>query len=327
MKLRFGQFLLAFLLPFTYHHFCAAPITAQLARQQITHPPGNFAVVDGSMLWHESEGQGEPLLLIAGGPGFSHSYFHPFFSALADSYRIIYFDAFGCGKSDRAKSTGGYSLARHVEEVEGLRKVLKLERINVLGHSYGGFVAQTYALKYPNSVKRLILANTIPSSKDMQAILDNLNQEFRNQMPEAWAKLKQIRARGIRSSAKEHQNAYTLPATLVNFYDPSNASKLPVGEPLLYNPDLWYAIAGEDADFVVGGELARYDVRAELKRLTMPVLVLAGRSDRNVFPRLSLQYKSLIPKAEFVMFEKSGHFPFVEEATEAVAVIGKFLAK
>ena len=322
-----AQLLLSVLLPILWLLAHPSTVSARARLWQTTHPPGDFAVVGGSKLWYESEGEGEPLLLIAGGPGFSHSYFHPFFSALADAHRVIYFDAFGCGKSDRAKTAGGYSLARHVEDVEGLRQALKLEKVHVLGHSYGGFVAQAYALKYPASVRRLILANTVPSGEDLQAILNNLNREFRNHLPEAWAKLMRVRARGARARAKEHQDAYALPVTLVHFYDPANARKLPLGEPLLYNADLWYAMAGDDADFVVRGELARFDVRAALPRLSLPVLVLAGRADRNVTPRLALQYRRLIAGAEFVMMERSGHFPFVEETAETLAVIRKFISR
>src|SRR5579863_3813774 len=64
------------------------------------HPKGDYITVNGARLWYESEGSGEALVLIAGGPGISHDYFHPYFSALQDSFRVIYFDAFGRGKSD-----------------------------------------------------------------------------------------------------------------------------------------------------------------------------------------------------------------------------------
>jgi proline iminopeptidase len=166
---------------------------------------GSYVVVNGAKLWYEIEGKGEPLLLIAGGPGMSHSYFQPYFSALADSYRVIYFDAFGRGKSDRAKSPDEYTFQRDVEDIEGIRKALNLEKINVLGHSYGGMVAQAYTLKYPDSVKKLILANTFFSAEMWQAANDNCNYEIRNQCPELWGKIQELRAQGLHSSAKEHQ--------------------------------------------------------------------------------------------------------------------------
>src|ERR1700674_1069000 len=137
------------------------------------HPQGDYVTVNGARLWYESEGSGEPLILISGGPGISHDYFHPYFSGLRDSYRIIYFDARGLGKSARAKDRGVYSLARDVEDVEGLRKALGLGKINLLGHSYGGVVAQSYALRFPESLHALILIDTLFSAEMWQANDDN----------------------------------------------------------------------------------------------------------------------------------------------------------
>lgn len=302
-------------------------VDCQTNPQQLKHPPGDFVQVNGKKIWYESEGKGEPLILIAGGPGFSHAYFHPFFSALASSNRIIYFDAYGTGKSERTKSVKKYSLAQDVEDLESLRKALKLDKINVLGHSYGGFVAQLYAVKYPNSVKRLVLANTFPSGDTFQSLQDNFNEEVRNQLPEIWAKVEQIRAKGFLSSSKEHQEVYSIPPTFSYFYNPDNARLLPVTEPNLYNPDLWYAMAGEDADFVVKGEQSSFDVRQQLKSMKIPMLVLAGRFDRMIPPKITIQYKNLAPQAEFIMFEKSGHFPFIEENEKMVEVLRTFLTK
>ena len=143
----------------------AVSLHAQPSQRTITHPPGKFVVVNGAKLWCESEGKGEALLLSAGGPGASHSYFHPYFSALADSFRLIYFDAFGRGKSDRAQSPKEYTFDRDVKDIEGLRTVMGLGRIILLGHSYGGMVAQAYALKYPSSIRKLILSNTLYSAE------------------------------------------------------------------------------------------------------------------------------------------------------------------
>jgi proline iminopeptidase len=99
---------------------------AQPPADTILHPPGSFVSINGANIWYESEGQGEPIILIAGGPGVSHTYFHPFFSGLADNFRVIYFDAFGSGKSDRARSAQEYTFDQEVEIVEALRNDLKL---------------------------------------------------------------------------------------------------------------------------------------------------------------------------------------------------------
>src|SRR5215472_14400065 len=170
------------------------------------HPPGDYVTVNGAKLWFETEGSGEPVVLISGGPGFSHSYFHPYFSVLANSYRVIYFDSCGRGKSDRAKEPGEYTFSRDVEDVEGLRKALGLKQISVLGHSYGGLVAIAYALRFPQSVQKLILIDTLFSAEMWQANNDNWNLQIKNQFPEVWDKLLAMRDQGVPSCTRKYQD-------------------------------------------------------------------------------------------------------------------------
>ena len=300
------------------------PALAQTA-SLVKHPAGVYAQVNGARLWYESEGHGEPLVLIAGGPGDSHSPFHPFFSRLADHYRVIYFDAFGVGKSDRAKSAAEYSFARDVENLEGLRKALQLSQMNLLGHSYGGMVAQAYALKYPQAVKRLILIDTFYSGEMWQTNNDSCNDEIRKQYPEVWEQLQRLRAQGLLSSAPEHQKVYyRVPLGLFYFHDASKEKVLAKEES---NQQVYYTIAGDDADFVIGGDIAALDFRAELQKLKMPMLVLAGRFDRVSMPRYAVEYKKYAPEARFVIMEESGHFPFIEEAAKTLSVLRDFLSK
>jgi proline iminopeptidase len=307
-----------------YILFVAVSGSAQTSPQTLKHPQGDFIVVNGARLWYESEGKGEPLLLIAGGPGYSHSYFHPFCSELADAYRVIYFDAFGRGKSDRAKSPKEYSFDRDVEDIEALRKALNLDKLVVLGHSYGGLVAQAYAVKYPASVKKLILSDSPYNAEVWQLGNDLINHEVRNQFPEIWEKVQQLRAQGLHSSAKEHQDAYwRFPLSLIFYYHPSNLGK----QVFEFNADVYYQIAGDDADFLIGGDIVKLDFRVGLRNLQMPILILTGRFDKTLPPRLMLEYRRFAPEAEFVIFEQSGHDPFVEESSKYIEIMKRFLSK
>lgn len=90
-------------------------------------------------------------------------------------------------------------------------------------------------------------------------------------------------------------------------------------------PEAYFGIAGEDADFHLGLDMLAVDFRPRLSELRIPTLVLAGRFDRIVFPRCTLPYKSCAPKARFVMFEKSGHLPFVEQPEETFLLLREFL--
>ncbi|MBU0616801.1 MAG: alpha/beta fold hydrolase, partial [Planctomycetes bacterium] len=110
-------------------------------------------------LYCESEGEGTPIVLLHGGPGATHHYFHPAFSEAAEFGKVIYYDQRGCGVSDWVPGEG-YTLEQAVDDLDKLRQRLGFERWVVLGHSYGGLVAQCYALKYPENLAGLVLVGS-----------------------------------------------------------------------------------------------------------------------------------------------------------------------
>ena len=291
-------------------------IKSEPARAEESRTQGIFVSSQGSRLWVETEGKGEPpILLIAGGPGLAHDYFQPYFSRLAAHHRVIYYDAVGRGRSDSAST---YSVARDVKDIENLRKSLGVQSWSLLGHSYGGMVALAYALEHPKEVHRLILADTHWSGADWQASNNALNARIQKERPEIWKNIQQLRARGLHSAGQEYQ----VPASFY-FYKVENSEA--VGVKLSLNPVVYHAIAGNDADFVLGPALAGLDFRRSMKSLSMPVLVLGGRHDQIVPAAETLAVKSYLPKAHLVFFEQSGHFPFIEETEKSVFVIDRFL--
>jgi proline iminopeptidase len=286
-------------------------------------PKGGLIAVNGHQLWSRMAGHGEPLLLVPGGPGSPHDYFYPSFIRLEDAFQVIYFDAFGRGKSERARDPSEYSLAGDVDDIEGLRLALRLTRIAVYGHSYGGIVAQAYALKYPKSLSQLILADTLHSAEMWQkGNNDNSNRQIADQFPDVWSELQALRAKGRTSCAPDYQAAMSrVPAGLFYFYNP--AAAFPVETRL----DVYCRIAGPDADMILGGDLASVDFRERLKDIHVPTLILTGQFDRVAIPRYAVQYRTFMPKATFVMFERSGHFPFVEEPARHDAVVRTFFGQ
>ena len=161
------------------------------------HAAGEYLDIPGGRLWVESEGSGEPLLLLPGGPASSHLTFHPYFSALADQYRVLYLDYRGRGKSE---SRTAISFASDVADIDSVRTGLGLEQLSIYGFSYGGMVAMAYALAHPTRVRRLILANTVHSPEMWQRNHENINREIANQFPEVWQQILALRAEGVRST-------------------------------------------------------------------------------------------------------------------------------
>jgi len=293
------------------------------------HPEGKYVKVNGYNLWIETVGKGDPLFLISGGPGVAHVGLHSF-DPLQDAFTLIYIDNLGRGKSDSAKNVSEYTINRDVEDIEGIRKALGYEKVNVLGHSYGSIVAQSYAIKYPNSVKHLIIANGFFNGEMWQENDDNCNHEIKTNYPEVWERLMEVRANGAHSSDQKHQDIYgEIPAGLIYAYNPDKlvGPGLDPSYPNKFNTKVYYQMVGDDGDFIIGGDVAKFDCRMQLKDLKMPILIIAGRYDRVAVPRFEVQYKKYCPQAQFVMFEKSGHNPQVEEPEREFPLIRDFLRK
>lgn len=300
------------------------------AAPKVSHPRGRFVEVLGQRVWVEMAGRGQPLLLVPGGGGGSHDYFHPWFDALAATRQVIYFDGFGRGKSARAASPSEYSFARDVAEVDALLDALGLESVDLYGHSYGGLVAEAYAIAHPRRVRRLVLSNTFVAGRDYQRSNDHVNAVVRAHFPEMWRDLERVRAAGQRSSSPEHQRLYfgALPKMIEMFYlyDPDAARHI-VFDEHSFNDAEYYAICGDDADFVIGPQLRDLDFGEGLAKLHAPVLVIAGRGDGVVLPALVDEFRRHLPRATYVTFERSGHFPFLEETTRHAQVLKDFLKR
>lgn len=295
---------------------------------KFVHPDGKYVTVNSAKLWIETDGKGDPLFLISGGPGSAHVGMHSF-SGLKDSCTLVYIDNFGRGKSDTAKNVSEYSVARDIEDVEEIRKALGYEKINLLGHSYGSIVVQGYAIKYPQQVKHLIIANGFFSGEMWQKNDDNSNHEIKTNYPEIWDTLMKVRNAGAHSCDPEHIKIYgQVPYGFLYSYNPTNFLKgVDPAYPNPFNMKLYYQLVGYDGDFIIGGDIAKVDFRKQLKDLKMPVLIIAGRYDRVAVPEFEVQYKKYCPQGQFVMFERSGHNPQVEEPEKAFRIIKDFLKK
>jgi proline iminopeptidase len=287
---------------------------------------GKYFEVKGAKLWTLNFGEGEPLFFIAGGPGNNH-YGLRRFDSLSTTNTLVYYDAFGRGKSDTAEVVAEYSLERDIEDLEGLRKAMGFDKINILGHSYGGVVAQGYAIKYSENVSHLIIANSFHSYLMWQENCDNSNHEIKTNYPEVWEELMRVREQGVVSSDPVHQEIYgRVPYGFLYAYNPENfkpSGRKPYPNPL--NAKLYYQMVGRDGDFLVTSDIGTFDYRKQLKDLKMPILIYGGRYDRVAVPRMMVEYKMYCPQAKFVIFEQSGHNPQVEESSKLFAVIREFL--
>ncbi len=132
-----------------------------------------FTTLRGLNFYYDIQGHGKPMIMLPGGPGGDHNIYRKTHTQLADDYQLIFFDPRGCGQSESAPIET-YDIDNYVEDIEALRQFLKIDTMNVLGKSYGGIVAQAYALKYPESIDKLILVATVSSHHFLEDALKNL---------------------------------------------------------------------------------------------------------------------------------------------------------
>ncbi|MCW5936622.1 MAG: proline iminopeptidase-family hydrolase [Fimbriimonadaceae bacterium] len=312
--------------------FCALLALGAPAQEAISSPGhghGAYVETADGRLYYEKSGEGPVVVLVAGGPGSGHSSFHGYFDRELKGRTVVFFDNIGRGRSDRLKDASGYTVERDAEDIEALRRHLGVERITVIGHSYGGMPAIAYAVKYPQHLDRLVLSDTLHSANGFQQNIDSCNAVAQRQSPEKWAKLMEMRKRGVKSSADEYTDLYGPCLEGVYTYDDTRP---PVffdsGDPQdRFNPEVYLAMLGDDPEWKVAGTMKRFDPRGRLKDLRVPTLICVGRHDQVAIPRVAYEMHKLIPGSRLHVFEKSGHWPWLEEKQIYFEVVNGFLGQ
>jgi proline iminopeptidase len=138
---------------------------------------GYIDVQDGK-LFYSSFGKGDPIIVVHGGPGLDQGYLLPQMLELAKDHELIFYDQRGSGRSLEASIEPKYaSSEQFAQDLEMLRLKLGLKKITLVGHSWGGFLSMSYAIKYPNNVSSLILiGSTPPDYKGQKAFSDEFNK-------------------------------------------------------------------------------------------------------------------------------------------------------
>ena len=249
--------------------------------------------------------------LVHGGPGADHTSFKPTLSPLSQKMQLVYFDHRGQGRSARgAKET--YTLDNNVEDMEALRQHLGLEQIVVIGASYGGMVALTYASRYPQNVSHLIAIVTVPDYRFLARAKEILAQRGTDEQKAIAQRLWD----GNFENEAQLREYFTVMRSLYSItFDPAAP------------PKAWdRSIVSPDAiNVAFGGFLRTYDIRSELPKITAPTLVIGARHDWICPPEFSEAIASAIPNADLRIFEHSGHSIRADEPEALLDAIAGFI--
>ncbi len=296
---------------------------------------GRYArAADGVRIWYEVKGDrpGPPIVCIAGGPGAPHNGFHITHDRLGDVARVVYLDNRGRGRSEPGIGPRPYTIENDVADVEAVRRALGAGTIIVYGRSYGGLVAQAYALAHPARVEALVLSNTLDGARAWQEEnLEPMHGFLQRQYPERWARILALRARGFVSSEDSLALLFT-PLGELYHYDLANDSTyrsrlrdVREADVAGHSRAVYRAMLGQDPEWTIDGTLAGVEFLPRLGALRMPTLVIAGRYDRICPPSAAARIAAAVPGARLVVFERSGHRPEMEEADRWFATMRDFV--
>ena len=285
-----------------------------------------FLIIDGYKINVEVKGSGDPIFFIPGGPGNSHDYMQGAFGHYYKTNTVVFFDFLGRGKSDDATSNTEYSVENDTDLIEKIRQHFRFDKISIVGHSYGSVPAQNYAIKYPDHLHKMVLISGFHSGHMWQANCDSYNHYAKTHFPELWKKVDSLRNLGFVSSDKEFIKVYkSFPTRYIYYHNTKIKGNAPREKYRNWNNEVYVQIIGRDGDFEVSGSMMDTDFRSNLKNIKSPTLIAAGRYDGVSTPEFNFQYKIYMPQAQFVMFEESGHNPYLEEPEKFYKLFEEFM--
>jgi proline iminopeptidase len=286
----------------------ATDATAQRARQGLLS-------LETARIFYEVVGQGDPIIVIHGGPGLDHSYLQPGLDALAIRNTLVYYDQRGTGRSVAAIDSTAINLDAFMSDIDALREALGYERVSILAHSWGTLLGLEYAARHPESVRGLILMNPVEPGARFRDQLESRQRTART--AEDSTELATLRA-------MEGFDARD-PATLSQYYRvvfrQTLRNRERVGELQL---DLTESTAknGQDVARLIGASLGDIDWWDRLPSIQVPTLILHGRFD--VIPyAMSETLAGTLPRARVVVLD-SGHFAYVEARDALLSAVSSF---
>ena len=266
--------------------------------------------VRGVEIFERRIGSGPETVVLHGGPGAHHDYLLPGFDALAADRSLVYYDQRGGGRSAVAR-TVPVGWREHVADLEALRTDWGIERLSLVGYSWGALLALLYAVHHPDRVSRVGLVSPAPAWREAR---NRFEAEFarRNTDPALQAERKALRESGLREADLDAYQKRLFELSVVPyFHDPARARDL--------TP---FRVTGRTQQ-EVWDSLGEFDLRPALRAIRIPAVVLHGESDPIPLDASATLAESL--GAHFHPVQRCGHVPYVERLEEFTRIIGGWL--
>lgn len=274
--------------------------------------------INGTSLFYKTMGSGEPIVVLHGGPGFDHRQFLPYIWELAAQHKVILFDQRGTGLSSGPVDATSISIDTFIADIEGIRKAFGIEKMNLLGHSWGGILAMHYGIRHPEKLRSLILCSTAAS---FESFAEMRTKYEADRLPEDAALLEEIYSSdGFQNGDPEVIERFWRVFFKPYFADQSLVSKMDLQftENTIKNGN---AVAG----FILQS-IGEFDLHEDLRAIRSPTLVIHGKADPMPVRYAEMIHES-IAGSELVAVEGSGHWLFVDATEVFTSSILEFLAR
>jgi len=289
-----------------------------------------FVDANGVLIYTKTIGHGEPLMILHGGPGASHEYMLPYLLPLARHNHLVFIDERGSGRSEKLEDASKYTVEAMVEDVEAVRLALGLGKINLLGHSYGGALAQAYALKYQDNLSHLLLCSTFHSTRAMNEVF----RQMKAKMPaELRARIDKMESEGLFGHGKPHERGrytdeYMVAAWGEGYFPYLYANKPdPNFDPIAFGNtswDLYREMWGSHGEYIIDGNMKTIEYADRLGTIKVQTLITVGDSDE-CDQSLSRDMQARVPGSKLLVLPKSGHMTFVDQPALFLKAVDEFL--
>jgi proline iminopeptidase len=308
-----------------------------------SQPTGSetWLVEPGIELAHFSAGKGRNVLVVHGGPGEPFSQPISGLEPLAGKYRFHYYDQRGCGEStrpiERFESPNTYEnmqtldrtlgLGAQIADIERIRQILGDEKLILIGHSWGGFLASLYAAEFPERVEALVLVSpanvlVMPQPDADSDLFAAVRAELpANEQAEFDAFMEEYFDFGSLFE-KSEEDLIAMNRKFGEYYikiiAPDATMNIDSGLPEQGRPGGWMVWA----QYVSMGQ--RHDYSQALRTVNVPVLVIHGADDLQS-ESASRLYAEAFPNAEFAVIQNASHFSFEEQPEQFAQLVEEFI--
>ncbi len=284
-----------------------------MARVRTVSVPG------GRSFEYVAQGKGPATLLVhPGGPGLTYHYLRGLLKLASANLRVVLFNPRGVGHSWTPKRAGEYTVVHMAEDVEAIRRALKIRELHLLGYSAGGFVALEYAHRYERRLTSLLLCATAGSGEEIRAA--NRTMLFAAS-PTQRARLRALQRTKAFDSAeyRELTEAIARP-----FQTRFLTSVPPDWKATRSSPAVYRAMMTRTGDeFAVDGTLANWDGRRYYSKIETPCVVVVGKYD--FFLEASMEMAERIEPAHLRVLPHSSHMEVLEQPREFLGTLREFL--